>query len=110
MKFVGRVLPWPRLNHLMDLAEAMNTQASRVYEAKKRLLESGDDLTAKQVGEGKDLISLLSMCSTAMSMFSPMTLMWPLIVQGKAAVSEDDRLSEEEVVAQMMYAPVHLAF
>jgi cytochrome P450 len=82
MKFVGRMLPWPRLNHLMDLAEAMNTQASRVYETKKRLLESDDDVTAKQVGEGKDLISLL--------------------MQGSATISEDDRLSEEEVVAQMM--------
>jgi hypothetical protein len=60
----------------MDLAEAMNTQASRVYETKKRLLESDDDVTAKQVGEGKDLISLLSACSTAV--FSPMTLMRPL--------------------------------
>jgi hypothetical protein len=60
----------------MDLAEAMNTQAVGVYEAKKRLLESGDDVTAKQVGEGKDLISLLSACNTAV--FSRMTLMWLL--------------------------------
>lgn len=62
LKFVGRVLPWPRLNHLMDIAEAMDAQARGVYETKKRLLESGDDATAKQVGEGKDLISLLSAC------------------------------------------------
>ncbi|KAF8265237.1 cytochrome P450 [Lactarius quietus] len=82
MKFVGRMLPWSRLNHLMDLAEAMNIQARGVYETKKRLLESGDDVTTKQVGEGKDFISLL--------------------MQGSAVVSEDDRLSEEEVVAQMM--------
>ena len=47
-----------------------------------------------------------SVCSTAMSMFSPMT---HFIVQGRAAVSEDDRLSEEEVIAQMMYSPVQFA-
>ncbi|KAH9034869.1 cytochrome P450 [Lactarius pseudohatsudake] len=82
LKFVGRMLPWPGLNHLMNLAEAMNAQARGVYETKKRLLESGDDATAKQVGEGKDLISLL--------------------MQASVAVSEDDRLSEEEVVAQIM--------
>lgn len=65
LKVIGRVLPWPTLNHLMDLAEALDIQARNVYETKKRLLESGDDATTKQVGEGKDLISLLSSCKTA---------------------------------------------
>lgn len=46
MKPVRRMLPWPRLNHLMDPAEAMNTQAKGVYETKKRLLELDDDATA----------------------------------------------------------------
>ncbi|KAH9056545.1 cytochrome P450 [Lactarius vividus] len=82
LQIVGKMLPWPGLNHLMDLAEAMDAQARGVYETKKRLLESGDDATAKQIGEGKDLISLL--------------------MQASVAVSEDDRLSEEEVVAQIM--------
>jgi hypothetical protein len=44
----------------MNIAEAMNTQARGVYETKERLLESGDDATAEQVEEGKDLISLFS--------------------------------------------------
>jgi len=48
---------------------------------KKRLLESGDDATVKQVGDGKDIISLL--------------------VQANATVSEEDQLSEEEVLAQI---------
>ncbi|KAI9442317.1 cytochrome P450 [Lactarius indigo] len=86
LKFVGRMLPWPGLNYLMDLAEAMNAQARGVYETKKRLLESGDDATFNQVEEGKDLISLL--------------------MQASVAVSVGDRLSEEEVVAQIMYATV----
>ena len=70
MKFVGRMLPWPRLNHLMDLAETMNTQATRVYDTKKRLLESSDDITAKRVGEGKDLISLLSVQHSHVHVFT----------------------------------------
>jgi hypothetical protein len=60
LKFVGRMLPWPKLNQIMDLAETLNAEARRVYETKKKLLESGDDDTVKQVGEGKDILSILS--------------------------------------------------
>ena len=60
LKLVGRMLPWPKLNHLMDLSETMNAEARSIYKTKKRLLELGDDATVKQVGEGKDIISLLS--------------------------------------------------
>ncbi|KAI9458422.1 cytochrome P450 [Lactarius psammicola] len=81
LKLVGRMLPWPKLNHLMDLSETMNAEARRIYETKKRLLELGDDATVKQVGEGKDILGLL--------------------MRACAAESDDDRLSEEELLAQM---------
>lgn len=60
LKFVGRMLPWRGLNHVMDVTETMNAGARRIYQTKKRLLESGDDATVKQVGDGKDIIGLLS--------------------------------------------------
>ncbi|KAF8264769.1 cytochrome P450 [Lactarius quietus] len=81
LKFVGRLLPWPKLNHIMDLAETLNAEARRIYESKRRLLELGDDATVKQVEESKDIIGLL--------------------MRASAAESSDDRLSEEELLAQM---------
>ena len=60
LKLVGRMLPWPKLNELMDIVETLNAEARRVYETKKKLLESGDDETVKQVGEGKDIFGVLS--------------------------------------------------
>ncbi|KAH9024960.1 cytochrome P450 [Lactarius hengduanensis] len=81
LKLVGRMLPWPKLNHLMDISETMNAGARRIYETKKRLLELGDDATIKQVGDGKDILGLL--------------------MQTCAAESENDRPSEEEVLAHM---------
>ncbi|KAI0262767.1 cytochrome P450 [Gloeopeniophorella convolvens] len=81
LKIAGRMLPWERLNHAMDVAGMMTTNTSKVYEAKKRLLEEGDDATVKQVGEGKDIISLL--------------------IRANSEASDTDRLSEEEIVAQM---------
>ncbi|KAH9175552.1 cytochrome P450 [Lactarius sanguifluus] len=81
LKFLGRTLPWPKLNHLMDLAETLSTKSRGIYEAKKRLLELGDDATAKQVGDGNDIISLL--------------------MRASSAGPKDIQLSEEELVAQM---------
>ena len=64
LKFVGKMLPWPSLNEIIDLSETLNANARRIYETKKRLLELGDDATVKQVGNGKDIISLLCACNT----------------------------------------------
>ncbi|KAI0247112.1 cytochrome P450 [Lactifluus subvellereus] len=57
LKFMGQVAPWKNLNHLIKLADIMD------------------------VGDGKDIISLL--------------------MQANATASEEDRLSEEEVLAQI---------
>ncbi|KAI9440827.1 cytochrome P450 [Lactarius indigo] len=81
LKLMGRMLPWPKLNDLMDITETMNAQAKRIYETKKRLLELGDGATVEQVGDGKDIIGLL--------------------MRSSMVKSENDRLSEEELLAQM---------
>ena len=57
---MGQNVPWKNLNHLIKLVDIINANARGIYETKKRLLESGDDATVKQVGDGKDIISLLS--------------------------------------------------
>ncbi|KAH9021020.1 cytochrome P450 [Lactarius pseudohatsudake] len=81
LKLLGRTLPWPKLHYFMDIVETVNSKSRGIYEAKKRLLESGDDATVKQVGDGKDIISLL--------------------IRASLTGPEDVQLSEEELVAQM---------
>jgi hypothetical protein len=60
LKFVGQIVPWKNLNHAIKIVDIIYANARGIYETKKRLLESGDDATVKQVGDGKDIISLLS--------------------------------------------------
>jgi hypothetical protein len=60
LKVMGQTLPWRSLNHLIKLADSINANARGIYETKKRLMQSDDDSTIKQIGEGKDIISLLS--------------------------------------------------
>ncbi|KAI9439892.1 cytochrome P450 [Lactarius indigo] len=81
LKFLGRALPWPKLHHLMDISETLDSKSRGIHETKKRLLELGDDATVRQVGDGKDIFSLLMRAS----------------VTGP----EGERLSDEELVSQM---------
>ena len=53
-------MPWRALNRIIQLTDLMNANAKEIYETKKRLLGSGDSAAVKQVGDGKDIISLLS--------------------------------------------------
>ena len=71
------MLPWPSLNRLIDLTEVLHANARGIYETKKRLLELGDDTTVKQIGNGKDIISVLSACNTDGGyIFRTTALMW----------------------------------
>ena len=106
LKFLGRALPWPRLNHLMDVAETLNSKSRGIYETKKRLLELGDDATIRQVGDGKDIISLLSAYNAPR--FQIRNLKRPFVVRASVTGPEGDRLSEEELVAQMAYVPARV--
>lgn len=38
----------------------MHRRAVHIYEQKKRALEEGDESVTKQIGEGKDIMSILS--------------------------------------------------
>ena len=57
---MGKATPWGALNHCIEVTDIMNANARDIYETKKRLVELGDTATVKQVGDGKDIISLLS--------------------------------------------------
>jgi len=101
LKFLGQKLPWPKLNHLMEIGETLNLRSRSLYETKKRLLESGDGETVKQVGEGKDITSILS----AYTMLCLWIRILVFVVQARMTGPEGDQLSEEELIAQMVYAP-----
>jgi hypothetical protein len=70
LKIMGQIVPWRNLNHVIKLVDIMNANARNIYETKKCLLNSGDEATIKQVGDGKDIISLLSASSNFFSLNS----------------------------------------
>lgn len=80
-KWLARTLPWKDLNRLVEISEAMHVNSSRIFEAKKRALEKGDDAVMHQVAEGRDIMSIM--------------------LKANMSASEDARLPESEILAQM---------
>ncbi|KAI0355907.1 cytochrome P450 [Trametes cingulata] len=75
-------IPMERLHKLQHVVDIMHRRAAEIYREKKALLEKGDQALLHQVGEGKDLMSVLLKANT------------------QAAV--EDRLSEEELIGQIV--------
>ncbi|KAI0631279.1 cytochrome P450 [Trametes polyzona] len=83
--FRRRVMQWipmTRLHRLQSVVDTMHRRATEIYREKKARLDKGDETFLQQVGEGKDLMSILLKANTQ--------------------ASAEDRLSEEELIGQMV--------
>ncbi|KAJ3775232.1 cytochrome P450 [Lentinula raphanica] len=57
--FLMNILPWRTLHNARDMANYMHDLAVQIYQEKKHALEEGDEAVLKQIGKGKDLLSIL---------------------------------------------------
>ncbi|KAL6304705.1 cytochrome P450 monooxygenase [Sparassis latifolia] len=76
------ILPSGRMHKLKAIIDTMDRRSREIFYAKKAALQEGDAAVSRQVGEGKDVMSILMKANIG-------------------AKSEEDRLPEEELVAQM---------
>ena len=62
------ILPHRGLHKAAGLVDIMHRVSLEIYRQKKRAFEEGDEAVMKQIGEGKDIMSLLSMfCCTVLA-------------------------------------------
>ena len=52
-------LPFPALKRLRDVVHKVDVDTNIIYEEKKACLDAGEEGFMKQVGEGKDIMSIL---------------------------------------------------
>ena len=52
-------IPMTRLHRLQSVVDTMHRRATEIYREKKARLDKGDETFLQQVGEGKDLMSIL---------------------------------------------------
>jgi hypothetical protein len=74
-KFLVGLLPFENVRRLRSIVDVMYNTSNDILEAKKRALEEGDEAVARQIGKGKDIISVLSMC-ISMPFIGPLTTFW----------------------------------
>jgi hypothetical protein len=58
-RFIVKILPWKALKEICSIVDIMDETSMKVFEEKKRALSKGDNTVLHQVGEGKDIMSIL---------------------------------------------------
>ncbi|PPQ63163.1 hypothetical protein CVT24_005803 [Panaeolus cyanescens] len=66
---------------MRDIVDVLHTTSVEIYESKKKAIQEGDEAVASQIGQGKDIISIL--------------------MKANMHASNEDRLSEEELLGQI---------
>jgi hypothetical protein len=61
-RFLVGILPFENVRRLRDSIDVIHNTSVEILEAKKRALREGDEGLAKQIGRGKDILSILSTC------------------------------------------------
>jgi len=61
-RFVVDLLPFENVRKLRDIVDIIHDTSVEILEAKRRALMEGDEAVAKQIGRGKDIMSILSIC------------------------------------------------
>ena len=59
-RFVMDFLPWKSLHDLRDIVDIIDNTSVEIFEGKKKALEEGDETVTQQIGQGKDIMSILS--------------------------------------------------
>ncbi|TBU21584.1 cytochrome P450 [Dichomitus squalens] len=75
------LFPHDGVHEVKRFIDTMHRRSVEIYRGKLRALELGDEAVARQVGEGRDIMSIL--------------------IRANIAVADEDKLPEEEVIAQI---------
>ena len=54
------MIPHAKLQKMKRIVDVMKNGATELFEMKKKALQAGDEATVQQIGEGKDIMSVLS--------------------------------------------------
>jgi len=81
MRFLIGVLPNKPLRQIRDMVDIIYNTSRGILESKKKALAEGDEAVTRQIGQGKDIISIL--------------------IRANMEASDGDALSDEELLGQM---------
>lgn len=100
---IMNITPWKALHEVRDMVNYMHEISVEIYHEKKRALEEGDEAVVRQIGQGKDLLSILREYSCLISRTLSFRVRYA--VRENMKVSIEDKLEEEEIIAQVEFLP-----
>lgn len=102
-RFVAEHAPIKAVRRLVEIVDVMDRTSVEVLTNKKAALAQGDAAVMKQIGQGKDIMSILSASRRVSPPPDPrlMSDPAPVVVRANANASEEERLPETEILAQM---------
>jgi hypothetical protein len=59
-RFILGLIPWKTLHEIRDITDIIQNTAVEIINSKRQALEDGDEAVARQIGQGKDILSILS--------------------------------------------------
>lgn len=59
-RFMVDICPWKALHEARDIVDIMHETSLEIYAEKKKALADGDEALSAKVGQGKDIMSILS--------------------------------------------------
>ncbi|KAF9238219.1 cytochrome P450 [Melanogaster broomeanus] len=80
-RYIAEIIPSKDLHDVLSMVDLMHQTSTEIFAAKKKALLIGDEAVLQQVGRGKDIMSIL--------------------LKANVAASEEDRLPDDELIAQM---------
>ncbi|KAJ3515520.1 hypothetical protein NMY22_g14433 [Coprinellus aureogranulatus] len=81
LRWLVDIVPWKNLHEIRDIVDTMHETAVKIVENKKKAIREGDESMSKQVGRGKDIMSIL--------------------VKENMEADEADRLPDDEAIGQV---------
>ncbi|RPD79156.1 cytochrome P450 [Lentinus tigrinus ALCF2SS1-7] len=78
---IVEILPMNTAQELRKISDTMHERSVRIFKEKKAALEKGDEALKHQIGEGRDIMSIL--------------------LRANMAASEEDRLPDDELIGQV---------
>ncbi|KAL1952219.1 hypothetical protein VTO73DRAFT_1368 [Trametes versicolor] len=75
------MLPSPNIQRMKDISDILHARSVQIFNEKKAALARGDDAVKHQIGEGRDIMSIL--------------------LRANMTASAEDRLSDEELIGQV---------
>ena len=95
---IAKLIPDANFKHVKSIVDTLYTRSRDIYLDKKEALLKGDEELKHQVGQGKDIMSVLRESKPVLDSRSALI---DTVVKMNLEAPEDERLSEDEVIAQM---------